>query len=234
MKSTNIDKAAFETSTILIDIGAVIFRPRQPFEYKSGILSPIYTDNRLIISYPQKWDKIIGFLVKKIKQIGKPDVIAGVATAGVPHAALLAGKLKIPLVYARPTSKGHGLDKSVEGVLKRNQKVIVVEDLVSTGMSSLGVVKSIRKLGGRVTDELAIFSYNLPETQKNYKNNKVKLHSLTNLEETVEAARQKGYLKPEQVEIILDWAKDPFNWAKRQGFLDGRQRGENHGMALNQ
>ena len=218
MKSTNIGKTAFDTSTILIDIGAVIFRPRQPFEYKSGILSPIYTDNRLIISYPEKWSKIINFLVQKVKQIGKPDVIAGVATAGVPHAALLASKLKVPLIYARPTTKGHGLDKSVEGVLIRGQKVIVIEDLVSTGMSSLGVIDSIRKLGGKVTDELAIFSYNLPETQNNYKKNKVRLHALTNLEDTVEVARQKGYLKPEQVEIVLDWSKDPHNWAKRQGF----------------
>ena len=218
MKSTNIGKTAFDTSTILIDIGAVIFRPRQPFEYKSGILSPIYTDNRLIISYPEKWSKIINFLVQKVKQIGKPDVIAGVATAGVPHAALLASKLKVPLIYARPTTKGHGLDKSVEGVLIRGQKVIVIEDLVSTGMSSLGVIDSIRKLGGKVTDELAIFSYNLPETQNNYAENKVRLHALTNLEDTVEVARQKGYLKPEQVEIVLDWSKDPHNWAKRQGF----------------
>src|SRR3989338_1354875 len=214
MKSTNIGKTAFDTSTILIDIGAVIFRPRQPFEYKSGILSPIYTDNRLIISYPEKWSKIINFLVQKVKQIGKPDVIAGVATAGVPHAALLASKLKAPLIYARPTTKGHGLDKSVEGVLIRGQKVIVVEDLVSTGMSSRGVIDSIRKLGGRVTDELAIFSYNLPETQNNYTKNKIRLHALTNLEDTVEVARQKGYLKPEQVEIVLDWSKDPHNWAK--------------------
>lgn len=219
MKSTSTERnISRKTAAILIDIGAVIFRPRQPFEYKSGILSPIYTDNRLIISYPGKWNKIISFLVQKVKQIGKPDVIAGVATAGVPHAALLAGKLKIPLIYARPTSKGHGLDKSVEGVLKRNQKVVVIEDLVSTGMSSLGVIESIRKLGGIITDELAIFSYNLPETQKNYKNNKVKLSALTSLEDTVEVARRKGYLKPEQVDIVLNWARDPHNWAKRQGF----------------
>ena len=207
-----------QTASILIDIGAVILRPKQPFEYKSGILSPIYTDNRLIISYPTKWNKVINSLVGKIKTIGKPDVIAGVATAGVPHAALIAAKLNLPLVYARPALKGHGLGKPLEGVLRKGQKVIVIEDLVSTGMSSLGVIASIRKLGGRVTDELAIFSYNLPETQKNYKNSKVKLHALTNLGDTVEVARQKGYLKPEQVDIILDWAKDPHNWAKRQGF----------------
>ncbi|MBI3341850.1 orotate phosphoribosyltransferase [Candidatus Curtissbacteria bacterium] len=218
MKSTSIDKTASFASSILIDIGAVIFRPKQPFEYKSGILSPIYTDNRLIVSYPVKWNKIINFLAEKINKIEKPDVIAGVATAGVPHAALLANKLKMPLVYARPTPKGHGLDKLVEGVLKRGQRVCVIDDLVSTGLSSLSVVDSIRKLGGKVTDQLTIFSYDLPETQKNYKDHKVKLHPLTNLAQTVEVARKKGFLKPEQVDIVLDWARDPHNWAKRQGF----------------
>lgn len=219
MKLTSTElKAAQQTSSILIDIGAVIFRPKQPFEYKSGILSPIYTDNRLIISYPAKWNKIVSFLAQRISKIGKPDVIAGVATAGVPHAALIANKLKVPLIYARPTPKGHGLDKIVEGVLKRGQTVIVVEDLVSTGLSSLSVVDGIRKLGGKVSDQLAIFSYDLPDTQKNYKEHKVKLHSLTNLTRTVEVARKKGFLKPEQVDKVLDWAQDPHNWAKRQGF----------------
>jgi len=219
MKSTNTARnTSLQTASILIDIGAVILRPKQPFEYKSGILSPIYTDNRLIISYPEKWDKIIGFLIQEIKSIGIPDVIAGVATAGVPHAALIAGKLNLPLIYARPALKGHGLDKRVEGVLKRGQNVLVVEDLVSTGMSSLGVIEGIRRLGGKVTDQIAIFSYDLPETQKNYKKDKVKLHALTCLKDTVEVARQKGFLKPEQVEVVLDWARDPHNWAKRQGF----------------
>jgi orotate phosphoribosyltransferase len=218
MKSTNTANTSSTVASILIDIGAVILRPKQPFEYKSGILSPIYTDNRLIISYPAKWNKIINFLVAEIKKIGKPDVIAGVATAGVPHAALIAAKLNLPLIYVRPTLKGHGLDKQVEGVLKRGQKVLVVEDLVSTGMSSLGVIEGIRKLGGKVEHQLAIFSYDLPETQKNYKKDKVKLHALTNIKDTVKAARQKGFLKPEQVDIVLDWARDPHNWAKRQGF----------------
>jgi len=219
MKSTNTAKdTSFQTASILIDIGAVILRPKQPFEYKSGILSPIYTDNRLIISYPAKWNTIINFLLQGVKKVSKPDVIAGVATAGVPHAALIADKLNLPLIYARPSLKGHGLDKQVEGVLKRGQKVLVIEDLVSTGMSSLDVIECIRKLGGKVENQLAIFSYDLPETQKNYKANKVKLYSLTNLKDTVEVARQKGFLKPEQVEVVLDWAHDPHNWAKRQGF----------------
>lgn len=220
MKSTSIDsKVANDVASILIDVGAIIFRPNQPFKFKSGILSPVYTDNRLLISYPQKWNKVINYFVEKIKKIGVPDVIAGVATAGVPHAALISQKLKIPMIYARPSLKGHGLDKQVEGVLKRGQKVVVIDDLVSTGMSSLGVVEGIRKLGGVVTDQLCIFTYNLSESTKNYAKFKVKLHPLTDLVYATEAAKRKNYLRPtDQVSVILDWAHDPKNWAKKMGF----------------
>lgn len=215
MKSTNIESS---TASILVDIGAVIFRPKQPFEYKSGILSPVYTDNRLLISFPEKWNKVINYFVETIATFGKPDVVAGVATAGVPHAALVAQRLKIPMIYARPVPKGHGLDKQVEGVVKKGQNVLVVDDLISTGMSSLGVIEGIRKLGAKVTDQVAIFSYELEDAKQNYQKAKVKLHPLTTLEHAAEAARKKGLLKVENIEIIMDWASDPHNWAKRQGF----------------
>lgn len=215
MKSTNIESS---TASILVDIGAVIFRPKQPFEYKSGILSPVYTDNRLLISFPEKWNKVINYFVETIATFGKPDVVAGVATAGVPHAALVAQRLKIPMIYARPVPKGHGLDKQVEGVVKKGQNVLVVDDLISTGMSSLGVIEGIRKLGAKVTDQVAIFSYELEDAKQNYQKAKVKLYPLTTLEHATEAARKKGLLKVENIEIIMDWASDPHNWAKRQGF----------------
>lgn len=215
MKSTD---TATEVAEILYEIGAVIFRPNQPFVFKSGIKSPVYTDNRLLISYPREWKKIIDFFIAEIQQIGKPDVICGVATAGVPHAAQIAQRLNLPMIYARPTRKGHGLDKQVEGVLKRGQKVIVVDDLISTGMSSLGVVEGIRKLGGKVTDQLAIFSYDLKESKENYNKSKVKLHPLTNLETSAKVAVSKKFLKPDQVSVVLDWAKDPKNWGRKMGF----------------
>lgn len=217
MKSTD---TATEVATILYEIGAIIFRPKQPFVFKSGIKSPVYTDNRLLISYPREWKKIIDFFVAEVQKIGKPDVIAGVATAGVPHAAQIAQRLSIPMIYARPTLKGHGLDKQVEGVLKRGQKVIVVDDLISTGMSSLGVVEGIRKLGGKVTDQLAIFSYDLKESRENYKKFKVKLHPLTNLETSAKVAVKKKFLKPDQVKLVLDWAQDPKNWGRKMGFTE--------------
>ena len=214
--STESDKIAATVASILIEIGAIIFRPKQPFRYKSGILSPVYTDNRLIISYPKNWNQIIDYFILEIKALGKVDVIAGVATAGVPHAALIAQRLKLPMIYARPTLKGHGLDKQVEGVLKRGQKVVIVDDLISTGMSSLGVVEGIRKLGGKLTDQLAVFSYDIEDSKLNYKKHKVNLHALTNLKHAVSAAQKQGSLNKEKVQMILDWQKDPHGWGKRQ------------------
>ena len=218
MKSTNTDKVALEAASILYDVGAVIFRPKQPFRYDSGILSPVYTDNRLIISYPKQREKIVDFLVAKIKEIGIPDVIAGTATAGIPHAAFIAQKLKIPMVYVRSEPKNHGRGNQIEGAIKRGQKVIVVEDLISTAGSSLRVVEALRKAGAKVENEVAIFTYRLKEAEDNLKNAKVKLYVLTDLEHTAKVAVGKKFLKKDQVQTILDWAKDPHGWAKRQGF----------------
>ncbi len=219
MKSTNTDKTASAVASILYDIGAVIFRPKQPFKYDSGILSPVYTDNRLLISHPKERDKVVSYLIAEVKRIGIPDVVAGTATAGIPHAAFIAQKLKIPMVYVRAEPKSHGKGNQVEGVIKRGQKVIVVEDLISTAGSSVRVVEALRKLGAKVTDEIAIFTYHLKESEDNLKKAKVKLHSLTDLEHSAKAAVRKGYLKHEQIGVVLDWAKDPRNWAKNRGFV---------------
>lgn len=218
MKSTNTASTADQVASILYDVGAVIFRPKQPFKYDSGILSPVYTDNRLLISYPQSRDKIVQLLIEKVKEIGIPDVVAGTATAGIPHAAFIAQKLKIPMVYVRAEPKSYGKGNQVEGVIKRGQKVIVIEDLISTAGSSARVIEALRKLGATVTDEVAIFTYGLKESEKNLKKAKVKLHALTNLEHSAKTAVKKGFLKPDQVKVILDWVKDPHGWAKRQGF----------------
>ncbi len=221
MKLTNTanEKIANKTAAILFDVGCVIFRPMQPFKYSSGILSPVYTDNRLIISNPKARDQIVNFLIAKIKEIGIPDVIAGVATAGIPHAAFIAQKLNLPMVYVRSEPKSHGKGNQVEGMVKRGQKVIVVEDLISTGGSSLNVVSALRKLGAKVTDEIAIFSYGLEDSKKGFKASKVNLHPLTTLEHAAKVASQKGFLKQEHVEIVIDWARDPHNWAKSQGLF---------------
>lgn len=215
MKSTNTGKRVAE---ILFSIGSIILRPKQPFKYSSGILSPVYTDNRLIISNVKARQQVVEALIVEIKSIGIPDVIAGVATAGIPHAAFVAQELNLPMIYVRSEPKAHGKGNQVEGVVKRGQTVIVIEDLISTGGSSLGVVEALRKLGAKVNDEVAIFNYGLKVAQDNFKKSKVNLHTLTNLEEATQVAKTKKFLKPEQVEVVLDWARDPQDWAKRQGF----------------
>ncbi len=219
MKSTNTEnKTADQVASILYDIGSVILRLRQPFRYDSGILSPVYTDNRLIISHPKERTKIVDLLIAKIKEIGIPDVVAGTATAGIPHAAFIAQKLNIPMVYVRAEPKGHGKGNQIEGKITRGQKVLIIEDLVSTGGSSIRVAQALRKVGAEVTDELAIFTYGLAEAENNFKRNKIKLHTLTNLEHSASVAAKKGYLKKEHVKMILDWSKDPRGWGKKMGF----------------
>lgn len=219
MKSTSTDnKTADQVASILYDIGSVILRLRQPFRYDSGILSPVYTDNRLIISHPKERTKIVDFLIAKIREIGIPDVVAGTATAGIPHAAFIAQKLNIPMVYVRSKPKGHGKGNQVEGKFARGQRVLIIEDLVSTGGSSVRVAQALRKVGAKVTDVLAIFTYGLAESKENFGKSKIRLHTLTDLEHSAKAAAKKGYLKPEQVQMILDWSKDPRGWGKKMGF----------------
>lgn len=214
MKSTI---TASKVASVLYDVGAIIFRPKQPFRYDSGILSPVYTDNRLIISHPKQREQIVNFLIAEIKKIGIPDVVAGTATAGIPHAAFIAQKLKIPMVYVRSEPKSHGKGNQVEGAIKRGQTVIVIEDLISTAGSSVRVIEALRKLGAKVTDEVAIFTYKLKESQENLKKANVKLHFLTDLESSAKIAVEKGFLKEDQVQTILDWSKDPRSWAKNRG-----------------
>lgn len=225
MKSTNIDKqtlsankSAKDVASILFEIGAIIFRPGQPFRYDSGILSPIYTDNRLIISYPTARKKIVKLLVDKVKEIGLADVIAGTATAGIPHAAFIAQTLNLPMIYVRTSPKDHGKGNQVEGKIKRGQTVIIIEDLISTAGSSVRVANAIKKLGGKIKDEIAIFNYQLKEATLNLKSSGIKLHALTDLEHAAQVAKEKGFLKEDQIAAILNWSKDPKNWGKKMGF----------------
>lgn len=218
MKSTSTEKVSEKVAEILVDVGCVIFRPHQPFRFDSGILSPVYVDNRLLISNPSQREKIIKHFVDKIKEIGKSDVIAGTAVAGIPHAAWIAKKLNLPMVFVRAQPKDHGRKNQVEGSIRRGQTVLVVEDMVSTAGSSRRVVSALRKLGAKVTDEIAIYTHELSEADKNFNKLKVKFHHLTDLESVAHAAIKKGLLKDEQIKIILDWAKDPQNWGKKMGF----------------
>src|SRR3990170_7608022 len=218
MKLTSTGKTAQKVATLLFESGAITFRTSRPFKFTSGILSPVYSDNRLLISDVKKREEITDFFIERIKKLKKFDVIAAVATAGIPHASLVAQKLKLPLVYVRTSKKGHGLENQVEGRIKRGQTVVVIEDLVSTGQSSTSAVKALRRLGAKTDDLLAIFTYNLAVSKENFEKNKINFKVLCNLETAAEVAKENCYLKKEQVKTILDWAKDPKNWAKKMGF----------------
>lgn len=218
MKSTNTDNISDKVAAILLEIGCVIFRPRQPFKFDSGIISPVYVDNRLLISKPRERKSVINYLTQEIKKNGNLDVIAGTATAGIPHAAWIADKLNLPMVYVRSSPKEHGRGTQVEGSIKRGDKVLVVEDMVSTAGSSLRVVDVLRNLGANVTDEIAIYTHGLSESYQNFKKAKIRFHYLTDLENVIKIAVGKGFLKSEHASVIKDWAKDPKNWAKKMGF----------------
>lgn len=220
MKSTNTDHNASseKVAEILFDVGSVIFRPRQPFKFDSGIISPVYVDNRLLISQPVQRNKVINYLIGEIIKIGKPEVIAGVATAGIAHAAWIAQRLNLPMVYVRPKPKDHGRENQVEGLIRRGQRVLVVEDMVSTAGSSLNAIIALKKLGAKITDEIAIYTHGMKDSEENFKKAKVKFHALTDLKTVAQVAQKKGFLKEEQIESILVWAKDPKNWGKKMGF----------------
>lgn len=214
MKSTATETSN-KVAAILLNIGAVLFSRSKPFKFTSGLLSPVYVDNRLIISHPKERKFITKSLVEKIKtEIGMPDIIAGIATGGIPHAAWIASELDLPMIFVRSKPKEHGRGNQVEGLLRRGQKVLVVEDLVSAASSSTNVIKAIRKLGGVVKDEIAIYTHNLKESEENFKKLKVKLHYITNTVQVAKIAKQKGYLKEDQIKVIEQWIKDPKGWGQ--------------------
>lgn len=218
MKSTDTDQSK-KIAKILFEIGAVTFSGSRPFRFDSGILSPVYVDNRILISYPRERKIVLKSLLSLIKKKIRPfDVVAGVATAGIPHAAWIAQELNLPMIFVRAKPKEHGKGHQVEGRIKRGQIVLIVEDLISTAGSSIRVIEAIQSLGGIVHDEIAIYSHNLKESEKNLNKAKVRLHYLTDTKTAANIAREKGFLDKKQVKTILDWAKDPQNWAKKIGY----------------
>ncbi len=197
----------------LLKIGAVSLRPNQPFTWASGIQSPIYCDNRLLLSHPKALSDVIkGFeALIKSKKI-KFDVIAGIATGGIPHAAILASRLKKPMIYVRSAPKGHGKGNQVEGTFKKGSRILVIEDLVSTGMSSLNAIEAIRQSGGKVSDCLAVFTYGFPKSCDAFKNSKCQIHTLTALDNLLPVARKLKKITEDQVSLILRFSKNPLQW----------------------
>ena len=200
---TNYQQAVAQA---LLDIDAVKLQPNDPFTWASGIKSPIYTDNRKVISFPTARKTIIDGLVTLIKeQYPDVEVIGGVATAGIPHAAWVAEKLGLPLIYVRAQPKDHGTGKQIEGSLQSGQKVVLIDDLISTGGSVLGAVKATRAAGGEVLGVTAIFSYELPAATDNFSQAVTTFSSLTNFSSLIQVAKDTGEITHDELVMIADW-----------------------------
>ncbi len=197
----------------LLKISALKLQPANPFTWASGWNSPIYTDNRRTLSYPEVRTFIKIELTRTIlEQFPEADAIAGVATGAIAQGALVADALNLPYAYVRSTPKDHGLENLIEGNLRQGAKVVVIEDLVSTGKSSLKAVEAIRNAGCEVVGMVALFTYGFPLAEENFNNAGVKLVTLSNYDAMLEVALQTEYITKDDLETLHMWRKDPANW----------------------
>ena len=202
-----------EIAKDLLKIKAVKLSPNKPFTWASGIKSPIYCDNRLTISYPEIRKQIAQGLAAQIKaEFPDVEVIGGVATAGIPHAAWVADELGLPLIYVRSKPKDHGRGKQIEGVLPAHAKTVLIDDLLSTGGSVLKAVQAAQNEGADVIGVGAIFSYQLPAVSANFKQVGLSFTTLTNYSELLEAATEENYIAVDQLETLKKWRKAPEKW----------------------
>ncbi|MBK3914222.1 orotate phosphoribosyltransferase [Listeria ivanovii] len=199
----------------LLEIKAVFLKPNDPFTWASGIKSPIYCDNRLTLGFPKVRQFIAAALAEKIKEnFGDVDVIAGTATAGIPHAAWVSDLLDLPMVYVRSKAKEHGKGNQIEGPISKGQKVVVMEDLISTGGSSLKAVEALEEAGAEVLGIAAIFTYGLDKGKKLLAEADTKLVTLTNYDELIEVALTNNYVSKEDMQTLKEWKQNPETWGK--------------------
>ena len=207
-----------EIAEALIEIKGVGFKPRDPITFKSGMKSPVYCDNRAFPFWPEQWARVIHGFEKLIAQENIPcDVIGGIEAAGIPHSAALGFSMAKPSVFIRKEAKEHGTKRRVEGGDVSGKHVLLVEDLVTTGMSSLSGVQALRAEGAIVTDCLAIISYNFAEAIEHFATAGVRLHPLTNFEAVLEIAVKRSMIDEADAVIVRDWLRDPRGWAGRNG-----------------
>lgn len=207
-------ETAEKTAELLLQINAIKLNSKTPFLWASGWKSPIYCDNRITLSFPAIRNYLRDEFAKHIeKQYGKPDVIAGVATGAIGIGILVAEKMGLPFVYVRPEPKKHGRQNQIEGFLDKGQNVVVVEDLISTGKSSLQAVEAIRAHGGIVKGMAAIFSYGFEVADTNFKNENVELFTLSNYENLLHLALEKGYISENEQKILAQWRENPAEWS---------------------
>ena len=197
----------------LLQIKAIKLQPTNPFTWASGWKSPIYCDNRLTLSYPEIRNYIRDAFVSYIKEAySSVDVIAGVATGAIAQGVLVAEALNLPFVYVRPEAKSHGMGNKIEGYLEKGQKVLVIEDLISTGGSSLKAVAALREFGADVLGMVAIFTYAFENAVENFKKANCQLHTLSDYHALIEYALSVNYVKKEDIETLKKWRDNPANW----------------------
>ncbi|MCF6167901.1 orotate phosphoribosyltransferase [Lutibacter sp.] len=204
---------AKKTAEILLQIKAIKLQPKEPFTWASGWKSPIYCDNRTTLSYPKIRTYLRENLAKIIEdEYGRPDVIAGVATGAIAIGALVAQQLNIPFIYVRPEAKKHGRKNQIEGFLEKNKNVVVVEDLISTGKSSLNAVAALKEEGANVKGMVAIFSYGFDVAVNNFKAANVKLNTLSDYNHLLEQSIDSNYISQNELDTLQQWRENPSKW----------------------
>lgn len=197
----------------LLQIKAIKLSPQKPFTWSSGLKSPIYCDNRTVLSYPVIRTRVIEAFVENARRFSPFDVIAGVATAGIPHAALIADQLELPQIYVRSEAKKHGLGNQIEGQYETGQRVLVIEDLLSTGGSSLKAVEALRATGLEVAGVMAIFSYGFDTCVQAFKAADCKYYTLTDYATLIKYAIESRMITDEEYQILKTWNHDPAAWS---------------------
>lgn len=210
-----LEQIQLEVTKKLLQINTIKLQPNNPFTWASGWKSPIYCDNRKIMSYPEERTFICHQFCKLIRQkYPEAEVIAGVATGAIAHGMLVAQELGLPFIYVRPKPKDHGLENLIEGDISVGQKVVIIEDLISTGLSSLKAADAIINFGGEVLGMLAIFTYNFPLANQNFADAGIELTTLSQYQILIEQALEQGEVKPEDMEKLNKWREQPETWGK--------------------
>jgi len=208
-------ETAQKTAELLLQINAIKLQPQNPFTWASGWKSPIYCDNRITLSYPEIRNYLREHMANQIEHLyGSPDAIVGVATGAIGIGALVADYLNLPFCYVRPEAKKHGRQNKIEGHIEANQNVVVVEDLISTGNSSLLAVDALREANVNIKGMMAIFTYGFDVAEKNFKDAEVELHTLSDYHNLLTQAESSQYISAAEAALLAQWRRDPANWLK--------------------
>lgn len=215
------DKIASKTAQILLNIGAVTFRFDPPYTYTSGMKSPIYLDNRVVMSYPKEREEIVSYYIEALKKnigLDNFDYVSATATAAIPQGAWIAQKLAVPMVFCRAAKKGHGKENQIEGHLKKGARVVIIEDHISTAGSAITNAAAIRGLGGRVEYVAATTTYETKKSMEELQNARLTLLTLTTGKQIVEEALKQKIVTKDKKKLVDEWFADPLGWGKKHGF----------------